>query len=115
MENLDLSFDIYHLDDKVGRVEIVNNKIVKNEVYTNNPLLTLFPAHITLPNLLAALEDRVICSSRYTPELAQLLGIPTYNRYNILKITHGVNIDDCIWLKFDNDPGELTWYKLKER
>ena len=110
---MNLCFDIYHEDDKVGHIEILNDKLIKNEVYTENPLLTLFPASTPLFNILSILDDRVIGADRYTPEIAKLFKIPEYNKYKLLRLTHGTNVDDFIWLKFKEDEPSLTWKEIR--
>lgn len=112
---LNLCFDIYHRHDKVGRVEIVNSKLIKNEVYTDNILIRPFPASTDLLNILGILKNRVICEERCDKELLTSMGLTHYNIYDILRNTHGVDIDDFIWFKFDEDPEDLTWDDVRVR
>lgn len=112
---LNLCFDIYHAYDKVGRVEIVNSKLVKNEVYTSNIVERLFPASTDLYNILGILRGRVICEERCDSLMLESMGLSEYNVYSILRHTHGVDIDDFMWLKFDEDPIDLTWDDVRVR
>jgi len=107
--------DIYHKDQKVGRLEIINGKLIKNEVYTDNIMLHPFPRSTTFIDITSALEDRVICKSRCTPEIMEDIGISEYNIYDILKNTHGVDVNDFIWFKFDDDDARLSWNDLNPR
>ena len=38
-EPLNFCFDLYFKYDKIGRIEIKNNKLVKNEAYTDQLIL----------------------------------------------------------------------------
>lgn len=106
-------FDIYHRYDKTGRIEIINGKLIKNEVYTQNLLFHLCPRAKTFPAVVSALEDRVFCESRFDDIMKKSLKLEHYNIYDILRKTHGVDIDDFIWLKFDGE--NITWDDVKVR
>ena len=112
---LNLCFDIYHRTEKVGRVEIIDSKLIKNEVYTDNMIKRLFPATTPLVNILAILKSRVICKERCDKAMLNSMGLTEYNIYDILKHTHGVDVDDFIWLKFDEDPVDLCWNDVRVR
>ena len=115
MLDLNLCFDIYHANDKVGRVEIVNSKLIKNEVYTNKIIERLFPESTPLPNILSILKGRVICKERCDEDMLRSMGLKEYNVYDILRVTHGVDIDDFMWLKFDEDDKSLCWDDVRVR
>lgn len=109
-----LKFDIYHRYEKTGRVEIVNGKLIKNEVYTDNPIVKhLCSNSKTAESVLNILQDRVPCQSRCTTEMLEIMGLKEYNVYDILKFNKGVDSDDFIWLKFDGDT--VTWDNVKVR
>lgn len=112
---LNLCFDIYHRYDKVGRVEIIDSKLIKNEVYTDNIMLRPFPASTNLINILGILKNRVICEDRWDKDMQDSLGLESYNVYDILRATHGVNVDDFIWFKFDEDPADLSFDDVRVR
>ena len=109
----DLCCDIYHRDEKVARLEIVQGRLRKHEVYTDNFILTLFPEGTTLPNILDILAERVICPERCDEAMLRSMGLTEYNIYDILRITHGVDSDDFIWLKFDGE--DITWKDVRVR
>ncbi len=110
---LNFCCDIYHKNQKVGRLEIINNKLVKNEVYTNNLLLHPFPRTKTLMGITSALKERVICKERATKEILDSMGLKEYNVYAILRNTHGVDTDDFIWFKYDGE--DITWDDVRVR
>ena len=43
------------------------------------------------------------------------MGLKEYNVYDILRVTHGVDIDDFMWLKFDEDDKSLCWDDVRVR
>lgn len=115
MLDLNLCCDIYHANDKVGRLEIIHSRLVKNEVYTNNIVERPFPASAKLLDILSILKDRVICEERCDKYMLKSMGLTEYNVYDILRVTHGVDIDDFIWLKFDEDKSDLCWDDVRVR
>ena len=44
MIKLTMCCDVYHAYEKVGRFEIVDSKLIRNEVYTDNMIIRPFPA-----------------------------------------------------------------------
>jgi len=115
MKGLTLCCDIYHAYEKVGRLEIVDSKLIRNEVYTDNIILRPFPASATLPNILAILSDRVLCESRCSAELLEHMGLERYDVWGIFRYNHGVDMDDFIWFKFDDDKSDLSWDDVRVR
>lgn len=113
MERVTFCCDVYHEDEKVGRLEIIDGKLVKNEVYTDNILLHPCPRSKTFLSVVSALEDRVVCESRFDDEMKAVLGLEKYNIYDILRKTHGVDIDDFIWFKFDGE--DISWDDVRVR
>ena len=115
MIKLTMCCDVYHAYEKVGRFEIVDSKLIKNEVYTDNMIIRPFPATTPLFNILEILRGRVICESRCDKGMLNHMGLDKYNWIDIFRHTHGVDIDDCIWFKFDEDPKDLTWDDVRVR
>lgn len=104
---LNLCFDLYFKYDRIGRIEIKNNKLVKNEVYTDQLLLRPYARVKDAFTMVQLLRERVMCEERWDAKQLNHIGLTGYNFFKILKITHGVDIDDFFWLKFD---GENTSY-----
>ncbi len=115
MTGLTLCCDIYHENEKVGRLEIVDSKLIKNEVYTDNVIIRPFPATANLMGILGILRSRVICHERCDEEMLKSMGLTEYNVYDIFRNTHGVDIDDFIWFKFDEDREDLCWDDVRAR
>ncbi len=113
MEGLNLCCDIYHRDVKTARLEIVDGKLKKYEVYTDNRMKTLFPEGTTETNIKAILQGRVICPQRCDEGMLASMGLKEYNAYDILRATHAVNDDDFIWMKFDGE--DISWKDVRVR
>lgn len=104
--------DVYWKYDKVGRLDIENGVLIRNESYTDNFILHPFPRSKTLDAILSALKNRVICEERCDTGMLKAIGVSRYNVYDILRKTHGVDSDDYTWFKFDDDPESLSWRDL---
>ena len=113
LEKVTFCFDIYHRYDKTERIEIIDGKLIKNEVYTEKLVCHLCPRAKTLMAVVAALKERIICEERFDEEIQKILGLKEYNLYKILRKTHGVDVDDFIWLKFDDE--DITWDDVRVR
>ena len=110
-----LHCDIYHAYEKVGRLDIENGTLQKYEVYTDNALYRLCPEGTSLYYLLAILQQRVLCKERCTEEMLATFGLQQYDYIAMLKDTHGVDVDDFMWLRFDSDDENLSWDDLRVR
>lgn len=115
VKTLTLKFDIYFRNEKTGRVEIVNNKLVRNDVYIKEHVIAkhLCPNSKTVESVLDILKDRVLCEQRCDETMLRLMGLKEYNVYDILRNTHGVDSDDYLWIKFDCE--DITWDDVKVR
>lgn len=105
--------DVYHRNEKIGRLEIINGKLIKNEVYTDELIIHPFPRSTTFESITAILKERVICEARCDEFMLKSMGLDHYNVYDILRVTHGVDIDDFIWFKFDDE--DITWEDVRVR
>lgn len=113
VKGLNFCCDVMYMNTKVGRLEIVNGKLIKNEVYTDNIMEHPFPNSHTLMDILGILKNRVICKERFDDDLKRMTGIKEYNVYDLLHNTHGVDIDDFTWFKFDGE--DITWNDVRVR
>lgn len=113
LEKVTFCCDVYHGYEKTGRIEIIDSKLVKNEVYTDKLLFHICPRSKTLMSVVSALKERIICEERFTEEVQKFLGLKEYNVYQILRKTHGVNVNDFLWLKFDDE--SITWDDVRVR
>ncbi len=105
--------DIFHRYDKVGRLEIVGGELIKNEVYTDNLLYHPCPNSKTMISVAGALQQRVICEERVDEQMLQAMHLKEYNMYDILRYTHGVDVDDFIWFRFDGE--DIVWDDVRVR
>lgn len=113
LEKVTFCCDVYHGYEKTGRIEIIDGELVKNEVYTDRLLHHLCPRSKTLMAVVGSLKERVICEERFDEEMQEFFGFKEYNFYKMFRKTHGVDIDDFIWLKFDGE--DITWDDIRVR
>lgn len=59
------------------------------------------------------LNERVMCEDRWTLQLLEHLGLKEFNVYEILKKTHGVDVDDFSWIRFSGE--DIAWDDVKVR
>ena len=105
--------DVYHRYTKVGRLEIENGKLLRNDVYTDNILLHPCPRSTNVVDILGILKSRVLPECRCDAGMLQHMGLKEYNVWDILRHTHGVDFDDFCWLKFDGE--DITWDDVRVR
>ena len=83
--------------------------------YTSDWLLLPFGRRdsskmLTIADLNFALEDYTFPETRYNcKEVLEALGLDCYDRYAIVRKTHGTIWNSQTWIKFDDDPPELSW------
>ena len=113
MKGIDFCCDVMYKENKVGRLEIKDTKLIKNDVYTDNIMEHPFPRSTQLMDILKILGERVICKERFNDEMKRATGVKEYNVYDILRNTHGVDVDDFTWFKFDGE--KIDWSDVKVR
>ena len=111
VEGVTLCCDIMYKERKTGRLEIVDGKLIKNEVYTDNLLEHMCPNSKTFLSVASCLQDRVFPRCRFDEDMKKATGLQEYNVYDILRDTHGVTVNDFLWLKFDGE--DITWKDVK--
>ena len=120
MELPTLKFDVYHGDKKTGRIEIENGNLIKKECYVSGEMIykcLQFPFlnMETGYSVLKFLQTRVFPYERDDRNvLLKSIGLEEYNIYEILKKTHGVDVDDYWWFKFDGE-GEVKLAQIHPR
>ena len=110
---MDISFDVHYRYEKTGRVELSNCKIVKNECYTDDPLKCPCSRIKDYFTMVEFMKGRLMCETRWTPEMLESIGLKEYNVFEIFKKTHGVDVDDFVWFSFDDE--NITWDDVKVR
>lgn len=105
---MDLNFDVFWKDEKTGHIEVKNNKLIKNECYTDNPLKNAYGKIKDYYNLVGYMETRIMCPERWTPEMLDYIGLKEYNLFEIFKRMHGMDRDDFEWCRF---AGETVTYE----
>ena len=100
--------DIYFKEKRVGRLEIEEGKLKKNECYAewyDHPCSRSKNAF----DVLDILSERVIPPCRCDEWLLNKHGLKEYNTWDIFRITNGFNGADSIWFKFDDDKEDLEY------
>lgn len=97
-------FEVYWKDEITARVYVKGKDVVVSR-FTDNPLKQLFAAKkMSRVQLGEIFELR--CWERGREDINEILGyigVEEYNPYEIVRKTHGVSVNDCIWFRF---PGE---------
>lgn len=107
--------DIYNRDKKVGRIEIKEGVLLKNECYIDNIFDHPCPRSKTACDVLGILANRVLKPCRCDDWLLNKMGLKEYNVWKIFRINHGVDGADTIWFKFDDDDESLCFDDLRVR
>lgn len=113
MQKLNIDCEILEKDEVLGRLVIKDGKLIKNEVINGDIHKHPFPNSHTLDQILDVLAERVICRDRCTDVMLKHMGLKEYNIYDILRVTHGIDIDDFNWFRFKGE--NLTWDDVKVR
>lgn len=110
---MEFSFTVHHRYDTTGRVELKDGRIVKNECYTDDPLKCPCGRIRDYFTMINFMKGRLMCESRWTPEMLHSIGLKKYNVFDVFKRMHGVDIDDFVWFSFDDE--DITWDDVKVR
>lgn len=71
---------------------------------------------LTIDDLDAALEDYTFPETRQNcKEILRDMGLDFYDRFAIVRVTHGAMINRLLWIKFDDDPKELCWEDMRKQ
>lgn len=110
---LNCSFDYMMLDTVLATVSVHNNRVtVVNYSKDKMNLPFGYNENPTMQDLEALFEYRCVPVSRFN--IKQLVqGFKQgYDRYSIIRETHGIMSDDYFWIRFD-DEKHLTWDDVK--
>lgn len=110
-----IDFKTMFKDEVTAHIIIENNKLIKAETYTNdNWKYPFIVKPIKLDFVLSYLKRRAIKENNpFIKEFMDEHNLKEYNVIDILKITHGVDIDDFSWIKFKGE--DITWKDVKVR
>jgi len=104
-----MRFDVMHFDEVIASVDLKpeNGSLpyVKNYVTGfNKQFSPEMEGTISLEELENWLKWRTFPPSRVNArELLEALGLNAYNRWGIIRKTHGVMADDEIWIRFKGE------------
>jgi hypothetical protein len=104
-----MKFDVMHFDEVIASVDLMPEDsplpYVKNYVTGfNKQFSPEMEGTISLEELERWLKWRTFPPSRVNAtELLEALGLNAYNRWGIVRKTHGVMADDEIWIRFKGE------------
>lgn len=104
-----MKFDVMLFDDVIASVDLIpengGTPYVRNYISGfNKQFSPNMEGHITREEIERWLKWRTFPESRANAkELLKALGIEAYNRWAIVRKTHGVMADDEIWLRFKGE------------
>lgn len=104
-----MKFDVMLMDDVIASVDLKpangGTPYVINYITTfNKQFSPNMEGHITLEELEKWLKWRTFPPTRANAkELLESLGMQAFNRWGIVRKTHGVMADDEIWLRFKGE------------
>lgn len=104
-----MKFDVMWMDEVIARVDLkpANGGSPYIINYINNFNKQFSPdmeGHITVEELEKWLKWRTFPRTRANAdELLESLGMQAYNRWGIVRKTHGVMADDEIWIRFEGE------------
>ena len=107
--------DIYCKNEKVGRFELVDGVLLKNECYTDVLVKHPCARAKTAIAVLTMLSHRVLPACRCNDWLLNKMGLTEYDVWKIFKHNHGVTDQDFIWFKFDDDRSDLCFDDVRMR
>ena len=113
---MDLHFDVFYKEHKVGHIDVVNNIITNNILYNTDKewFWHPFPKVTDFNNLFVMLKERLMPECRWTKEVLDSVGEKEYNVYRLIRKTHGIDADDFWWFRFDDEPN-ITYNDVKVR
>lgn len=104
-----MKFDVMHFDEVIAGVDLKPKDhalpFVKNYVTGfNKQFSPIMEGSISLEELEKWLKWRTFPPTRVNAdELLAALGLNAYNRWGIVRKTHGVMADDEIWIRFKGE------------
>lgn len=109
-------FEIYHKYELIADVYMDNiNRTVRLNQYSKYKHLRMFMKdEITVDEVLDWIEERCFPKTRANcKEILSMLGLEVYDAIDIAKATHGLLMDDYIWIKWLGE--DITYDEIKIR
>lgn len=109
-------FQIYSKNELIADVYIDTRtmKVDLKQYSKYNHLRMFLNDEITVEEVLDWLQDRCFPETRANcKELLKMLGLKTYDVIDITKITHGLMMDDYIWIKWLGE--DISYDQIKIR
>ena len=110
---LNCSFDYLMLDTVLATVTVSEDKVsVVNYAEDKMNLPFGYNENPDIEDLEILFEDRCVPIDRFNIKQLVKDFNQGYDRYSIIRVTHGIMSDDFFWLRFD-DEKHLTWNDVK--
>lgn len=109
-----LKFKVMFENSVVADVEMDGGKLLYYKRYDVWCMKMFYLPHLTVTGemMFDFLQERVVPRTRENiNEILADCGLREYNVYELVKITHGTDRNDKIWIKFDGE--DLSWEKLR--
>lgn len=111
-----LNFEVFDKDTLLAKVSVdFDSQQVSLQQFSNNPVDRPFLYDsATVEDVLNFLEFRCFPRTRFNcQELLSDLGLTHYNPLEIVRRTHGLQLEDFVWVKFEGE--DLTYDTIKLR
>lgn len=113
-----LDFEILWRDEVMAHVKVaVHNQTVEVNQYTYELFKRPFPkedSEVTVTDVNRFLEDRCVPRGRTNiDELLDMASITHYDPIQIIKETHGIILEDFMWIRFKGE--DLVYDDVKSR
>lgn len=111
-----IEFEILIKDRVITKVEISDNrKNINVEQFSDNWLEKPFKSTpVKIKHIVEWLETRCFPESRFGKErILEGMGLSDYNPLDIVKLTHGIQHEDYLWIRFKGEV--LTYDDVKIR
>lgn len=99
-----MSFDLYLEDVKVAECIDGIFHILKPSVW-----LSIILARTPEEFLLL----RVMPQMRWNDNAREFYGLRNWDPWEICRLTHGMTMGDDLWMRFQDDPPDICWDKVK--
>lgn len=115
-----MHIDFYNKYDRIAEIDFDPKKetVSRYKTYSDNIIFLPFGVCKTPDYRRLCEYFKSRCWDPSRPDIDRLLnklGLDFFEPLAIVKKTHGLMFKDFLWMKFDSDPEDLTYDKIKVR
>ncbi len=99
-----LKFELFWRDDLISRVHVDGTTVYIDRLIQHPAKQLFWTNKMNIFQLSMIFEDR--CWERNRDDIDDIihnLGLKSYDLFEITKLTHGTNYNDCLWFKFEGE------------